>query len=113
MPAAAEPKAAAPPPTLDPVYRIDMPVLTFGSDSPTPPADPDPQTIVLVREARVDSGVTFQGHVTAQVTPSTPKQTAGSSAQAANRTPQPKQNKRPNILSRIFRLFGGHKTPNP
>jgi hypothetical protein len=58
-----EDKPAAAPPSNEPVYTVLMPPLSFDAKSPEMPPDPSPETIVLVREVRMQSSVGFQGHV--------------------------------------------------
>ena len=56
----------APPPSTpatEPVYTVLMPALTFDANSPTPPPDPSPESILLVREVRLSPSVVFRGHV--------------------------------------------------
>ena len=52
------------PPTIEePVYQVLMPPLTFDAASPAPPPQPSPETILLVRQARVRPVKVFRGHV--------------------------------------------------
>ncbi len=56
----------APPPSAsagEPVYTVLMPPLSFDANSPGPPPDPAPETILLVREVRLRPSVEFRGHV--------------------------------------------------
>ena len=56
----------APPPSAsagEPVYTVLMPPLSFDANSPEPPPDPAPETILLVREVRLRPSVEFRGHV--------------------------------------------------
>jgi hypothetical protein len=57
--------SAAPPsaPVGEPVYTVLMPPLSFDSNSPEPPPDPSPETILLVREVRLRPLTEFRGHV--------------------------------------------------
>jgi hypothetical protein len=59
-----ENKNATPPvaPTETPAYTVVAP-LTFSAASPAPPPDPPIDTILLVRQAQVQSAWEFQGHV--------------------------------------------------
>jgi hypothetical protein len=55
-----------PPPSTsagEPVYTVLMPPLSFDANSPEPPPDPAPETILLVREVRLHPTVEFRGHV--------------------------------------------------
>ena len=56
----------APPPSAaagESVYTVLMPPLSFDANSPEPPPDPAPETILLVREVRLRPSVEFRGHV--------------------------------------------------
>jgi hypothetical protein len=101
--AAAVPPSAAPataaPVTPEPVYRVDVPPLTFDSTAPAPGPDPDPQTIVLVRESRVQPDAVFQGHVVATPDP------AATSANAATVSSPDAPAKKRGPLKRFFGLF--------
>lgn len=55
------PQPAAPP--EEPVYTVLMPALSFDANAPAPPPDPSPQTILLVREVRLNPSAVFHGHV--------------------------------------------------
>ncbi len=63
-PVAPEGKPAAPPapPTTAPVYTVVAP-LSFSAGTPLPPSDPPIDTVLLVREARVQPTWEFKGHV--------------------------------------------------
>ena len=59
-----KPEASVPPvPSQEPIYTVLMPPLSFDAASPTPPPDPSPETILLVREVRVRPSVVYRGHV--------------------------------------------------
>jgi hypothetical protein len=91
----------SPPPSVETVYRVDMPPLTFDAKSPTPPPDPDPSTILLVRESRVAPEVVFRGRVEAVALRVTTAQSASQKAPPAAAQPQPK----PSLIARFFGLF--------
>ena len=101
--AAAAPQPAVPatgaPVTPEAVYRVDVPPLTFDSTAPAPGPDPDPQTIVLVRESRVQPDAVFQGHVVATPDP------AATSANAATVSSPDAPPKKRGPLKRFFGLF--------
>jgi hypothetical protein len=62
----------APPPSTsagEPVYTVLMPPLSFDANSPEPPPEPAPETILLVREVRLRPSVEFRGHVNPAPTP--------------------------------------------
>jgi len=47
----------------EPIYTVIMPALSFDANSPAPPPDADPETILLVREVRIRSSAFYRGHV--------------------------------------------------
>jgi hypothetical protein len=51
------------PSTQEPVYTVLMPPLSFDANSPALAPDPDPETILLVREVRLRSSSIYRGHV--------------------------------------------------
>jgi hypothetical protein len=106
-PIASAPTAPAPQPAAPvvppPVYRVEVPPLTFDSTAPAPGPDPDPQTIVLVRESRVQPDAVFQGHVVA--TPVASPDPAATSANTANISSPDAPPKKPGPLKRFFGLF--------
>lgn len=57
------------PPVDAPIWKVMMPPLTFSADSPYPPPDPSPETILLVRESRVQPEWVFNGQVEAVAAP--------------------------------------------
>ena len=72
--------------------RVDMPPLSFGSNSPEPPAGADPQTMLLVREIRVEPGVVYQGLVAP----------AAASATSASTSANQAKSKKPGFWARLF-----------
>jgi hypothetical protein len=61
------------PPAVDePIYKVLMPPLMFDASKPTPPPDPSPETILLVRKARVRPSVVFHGRVETPPAPPAP-----------------------------------------
>lgn len=91
-----------PPPSVETVYRVDMPPLTFDAKSPTPPPAPDASTMLLVRESRVAPEVIFRGRVEAVAPPTVVAK------QAAESTQHPLPPKKPWLLVRFFTLFRHH-----
>ncbi|MGH9703523.1 MAG: hypothetical protein ACRD4K_09120 [Candidatus Acidiferrales bacterium] len=95
------------PATEEPVWKVMMPPLKFDYTDPTPPPDPTPEAILLVREVRVDPAWEFHGRV--EVKPSAaetkiPTKEAQSSAENSSGKPA---GKKPGRLGRFFRrLFG-------
>ena len=98
-----------PPPSVDTVYRVDMPPLTFDAKSPAPPPDPDPSTMLLVRESRVAPEVVFRGRVEAVALRVPANQTGQASARSSTNPPQ---QKKPGLIARFFGLFRNNK-PSP
>jgi hypothetical protein len=99
-----KPGASIPPaPAQEPIYTVLMPPLSFDASSPAPPADPSPETILLVREVRVRPSVVFRGHVNPA-----PVQ-AMSNAPAALPPPQRVEDHRvesqPGLLTRVRNFF--------
>jgi hypothetical protein len=108
---APHPAAIAPPLADPPVYMVYMPPLAFDSSAPAPPAAPDPQTILLVREARVQPEVIFRGHVE----DATPR-LAGASPPAASPAPSKPaqaspQSHGPGLFARLFGIFRRKRAP--
>ena len=102
---------AAPPPVPagEPVYTVLMPPLSFDANSPEPPSDPAPETILLVREVRLRPSVEFRGHVNPL-----PSQAASPPAAPSpvNPVPPPAPEKRPavsqpSLLDRVRIFFRG------
>ena len=64
FPTRPQPVAPPPPPRTElPIYRVYVPPLTFDANEPAPPPDPDPASILLVREAEPLAQPVFAGHV--------------------------------------------------
>jgi hypothetical protein len=59
--------APAMPPAEAPVYTVLMPPLSYDASSTTTPAEPSPESILLVRGVRMRPEVEFHGHVNAVV----------------------------------------------
>jgi hypothetical protein len=103
------PIASAPPPVdastaaEPPIYRVDMPPLTFSASSPAPPPDADPQTITMVRESRVQPDTAFQGHIVAAP--------AGAVAAKTQGVNEASTSKKHGVFSRFFSLFRSHSAP--
>jgi hypothetical protein len=90
-------------PAEEPVYTVLMPPLTFDANFPTPPPDPSPETILLVREVRLSPSVVFHGHVnpapaeSASIIPVIPTPQKPVEAQPAE--------SQPGILDRMWNFF--------
>ena len=103
------PGSARPPrlPAGDPVYTVLMPPLSFDASSPEPPADPAPETILLVREVRLRPSVEFRGHVNpapseAIPAPAPPPPANPAPAAAPGKRPAVSQ---PSLLDRVRTFF--------
>lgn len=86
-----KPGTSEPPQPLavdEPIYKVLMPPLMFDASKPIPPPDPRPETILLVRKARVRPSVVFHGRVE---TPPAPPATRVAQHQlaSAKRPPSP------------------------
>jgi hypothetical protein len=117
----ARPQSMTPPPpprTDQPIYRVYVPPLTFDANDPAPPPDPDPASILLVREAEPLSQPVFSGHVDPTFEAASdyipPKPVAPpqppTPAKAAVPVPAAKP-KHGNIFARIFGVFHRAHTP--
>ncbi|MGB2889791.1 MAG: hypothetical protein WBC04_19015 [Candidatus Acidiferrales bacterium] len=93
--------AATPAPVDPAIWKVVMPPLTFSADSPYPPADPSPETILLVRESRVQPDWIFSGSVEAPA------------VALANEKPQPvliaekSPAKKPGFWTKLKRFLSG------
>jgi hypothetical protein len=99
-----KPDVATPPAlSQEPIYTVIMPPLTFDANSPAPPPEPSPETILLVREIRMRPTVVFHGHVNPA-----PVQ-AALSASAALPPPTPvadrRANLQPSLMARVRNFF--------
>jgi hypothetical protein len=97
----------APPPSTsspggEPVFTVLMPPLSFDANSPEPPPDPAPETILLVREVRLRPSVEFRGHVNPAPTPAVAHPAPSAlPAPSDDRPPAPP----PSILDRVRTFF--------
>ena len=109
-----KPEPATPPPavTQEPVYTVIMPPLSFDSNSPAPPPDPSPETILLVREVRMRPSVVFRGHVN-------PAPTLSAANVLPPLAPEPKPvddprpSPEPGLMARLRTFFQKLKGPSP
>jgi hypothetical protein len=86
----------------EPVYTVVMPPLSFDANSPEPPPDPAPETILLVREARLRPSVVFHGHVNpAPSSSAEPPATPAARAPFDDRPPE----SQPSFLDRVKNFF--------
>ncbi len=104
-------KLPSPPAVEEPVYKVFMPPLLFDASSPAPPADPSPETILLVRTVRVRSSVVFRGHISPGREMATPislkaaPQTTAASPPPAPKTPQQKPSMAAKMKAFLHRLW--------
>ena len=111
-----KPESATPPAlTQEPIYTVIMPPLSFDANSPAPPPDPSPETILLVREIRMRPAVLFRGHVNPAPTPA-PTQPAAS-APAVLPPPKPVDDRppspEPSLMARLRNFFQKLKGQTP
>jgi hypothetical protein len=95
----------APPPsasTGQPVYTVLMPPLSFDANSPEPPPDPAPETILLVREVRLRPSVEFRGHVNPAPTQTVAVHVSPPAPTPADDRPAQSQ---PGIIDRVRNFF--------
>lgn len=99
-PPARDSPAPAVPPESTPEYKIIMPPLGFSAASPSPPADPSLDAVLLVRTVHVEPEYEFSGHVEAprveQANALTPGQISNTSG-----------NKKEGFWAKLKHLFGG------
>jgi hypothetical protein len=99
-----------PPPSAsggEPVYTVLMPALSFDANSPEPPPDPAPETILLVREVRLRPSVEFRGRVNPAPVPAQAAASAAPSTPPATATHQDKQppQAQPGFFDRVRNFF--------
>jgi hypothetical protein len=100
VPPARDTAAPSVPPESTPEYKIIMPPLGFSASSPSPPADPSLDAVLLVRTVHVEPEYEFSGHVEA---PRIEQATALSPGQISNAS----ENKKSGFWARLKHLFGG------
>jgi hypothetical protein len=98
---------APPPPDAMPQYKIIMPPLGFSASSPTPPADPPMDAVLLVRTVHVEPEYEFTGHVEAPNIASLDQGNASSSAHQSAKNASSAGNKKEGFWARLKRAFGG------
>jgi hypothetical protein len=87
------------------VYTVLMPPLSFDANSPEPPPEPSPATILLVREVRMRPYTEFRGHVNpAPVQAAAPPPAPLMPAAPAQPGARPAQS-RPGFFDRIRNFF--------
>ena len=116
-PSPAEKKVAVnQPATQTPVWKVLMPPLTFDASSPNPPSIPSPETILLVREVRVEPDWVFHGRVAPRGSPAARHASVQSVAlstpparDAAALQKTSKKNDSPKHHGLLWRIFVGEK----
>ena len=106
-----KPVPVAPPSVpQEPIYTVIMPALSFDANSPAPPPDPSPETILLVREVRMRPSVVFRGHVNPAPTQAVLSATAASPPRPVDdRRPAPE----PSLMARLRNFFQKLKSQSP
>lgn len=88
----------------EPVYTVLMPPLSFDANSPQPPPEPAPETILLVREVRLRPSAEFRGHVNPA-----PSQTAAVRVSPPAPAPAPAEDRpaesQPGVIDRVRNFF--------
>jgi hypothetical protein len=99
-------KDAVPPPPPDamPQYKIIMPPLGFSAASPTPPADPPMDAVLLVRTVHVEPEYEFTGHVEA---PRMESLDQGNAERQSAKNSNSSGSKKEGFWARLKRAFGG------
>ncbi len=95
----------SPPPSAsagEPVYTVLMPPLSFDANSPEPPPDPAPETILLVREVRLRPSVVFRGHVNPAPSPAAERPAPPVARAPSDDRPSESQ---PGFLDRVRTFF--------
>ena len=87
----------------EPIYTVIMPPLSFDANSPAPPPDPSPETILLIREVRLRPAVVFHGHVNPAPAETVAVSPITSAAQKPAESPPPAP--QPGILDRMRNFF--------
>ena len=100
---------AKPPAPELPTWKVVMPPLTFDAASLAPPPEPSPETILLVREVRVQPTLVFSGRVEPRSSLTSPLVSAGVSGISPQPSAAPKSKRGVGTKIKNFfrRLFGG------
>jgi hypothetical protein len=108
------PAAVAKPATEEPIWKVQMPVLSFDATAPAA-APPRPETILLFREVQVQHGAQFHGSVAPRL-PASPTAAANAADKPANVNGTSQPAKKPSFGARIRnffrRMFGGKPNKN-
>jgi len=101
-------RSAPDPPSVQTVWNVILPPLTFSAASPSPPPEPAGQMALAIPETRVQRDWVFSGHVE-PVSAVVPKQDA-KPGQKPKASPQKKEG----FWKKFRRLFSGSQAPeNP
>ena len=92
------------PPDAMPQYKIIMPPLGFSAASPTPPADPPMDAVLLVRTVHVEPEYEFTGHVEA---PRMESLDQGNAERPSAKNSNSSGSKKEGFWARLKRVFGG------
>jgi hypothetical protein len=107
----APPAKASPPPVPPdamPEYKIIMPPLGFSASSPSPPADPPMDAVLLVRTVHVEPEYEFSGRVEAPHMDSLDERNASSAAMRQSaKNANSVGNRKEGFWARLKRAFGG------
>ncbi|MGA7856147.1 MAG: hypothetical protein WCA15_22690, partial [Candidatus Acidiferrales bacterium] len=95
------------PPDAMPEYKIIMPPLGFSASSPTPPADPPMDAVLLVRTVHVEPEYEFTGHVEAPQMASLDRDSAAAATRESAKNAKSAGNKKEGFWARLKRAFGG------
>jgi hypothetical protein len=109
------PSVPMPDASQQPIYTVIMPPLSFDANSPAPPPDPSPATVLLVREVRLRPVTVFHGHV--KEPPLAASVAVPPPTEAVPASPRPAGNRtasaQPGIFGRIRDFFRGIKSKPP
>jgi hypothetical protein len=97
----------SPPPVSMPLYAVVLPPLVFSASEPTPP-DPEPDMVLLIREAQVSPQWEFSGHVDAPEFAADLQHALGQNARVnARKTREDHPKRKGGFWSALRRFFGG------
>ena len=90
-----------------PEYKIDLPPLTFSASSPTPPPDPAPDRILIIRIAHLEPEWQFTGRVESARFEQVAQRTSSSPSQQAHPKSQ-QQKKKGGFWAALKHVFVGN-----
>jgi hypothetical protein len=88
--------------TDEAIYTVLMPPLSFNANTPQPPPEPAPETILLVREVRLRPSVEYRGHVNPAPLPATARPASPAAAAPSDDRPRESQ---PGFIDRVRSFF--------